>query len=483
MKNLILAATIAALSVTSPATAQSAQERLDKRYNRALAAGYKALMLCSGISSSERVGKGRTAEHIHEWELTGIYPSLDPIIRELPYKVVRGAPIEFRSPKEGFVRHVEVEWAKDMPPRVAEYRGRDGCAVMPIGIDPATLIDRTAEFRRATLSVAPPIVEASERLLVARGLKTQEQIDRAHAEFQAVASEAFGDAYGEGSRTTAVLISQNDRMRFEGFADGYSRSTPQRTWSVAKSIAATIVGMAVLDGAVDVNQSAGAGYGEDDPRSAITIDHMLRMASGRYSDTPGNRTDPLYWGGTTVDERASNWPLVHEPGTVFRYANNDTLIAVQAIRAWMEEKGVHRLADLLAMFDASIEGDWQGNRVLSSQVWASGADLIALGQLYLGDGVHWSGERRLPEGWVEYVSAPSGPQPEGRDWGYGASWWLLNQSEGVPADTFLAAGNRGQYVVVVPSREVVIVRRGEDMVGTRFDIAAFKRDVLAALEN
>ena len=53
----------------------------------------------------------------------------------------------------------------------------------------------------------------------------------------------------------------------------------------------------------------------------------------------------------------------------------------------------------------------------------------------------------------------------------------------MPADTIAALGNRGQYVVVVPSRDVVIVRRGEDMVGTRFDIAAFARDVLAALEE
>ena len=82
---------------------------------------------------------------------------------------------------------------------------------------------------------------------------------------------------------------------------------------------------------------------------------------------------------------------------------------------------------------------------------------------------------------MHYVSTPSGPQPDG-PFGYGAGFWLLNKSEGVPPDTFAAFGNRGQYVVIVPSRDVVIVRRGEDPVGTRFDIAAFTRDVLAAME-
>ncbi len=88
--------------------------------------------------------------------------------------------------------------------------------------------------------------------------------------------------------------------------------------------------------------------------------------------------------------------------------------------------------------------------------------------------------RILPEGWVQYVSAPSGPQPDGA-FGYGAGFWLMNDSDGVPTDTFAGFGNRGQYLVIVPSRNVVIVRRGEDPVGSRFDIAAFTRDVLAAL--
>ena len=65
--------------------------------------------------------------------------------------------------------------------------------------------------------------------------------------------------------------------------------------------------------------------------------------------------------------------------------------------------------------------------------------------------------------------------------GYGAGFWLFNQTEGIPADTFAAMGNRGQYVVIVPSRAVVIVRRGEDPAGKSFDILAFTREVLAAL--
>jgi CubicO group peptidase (beta-lactamase class C family) len=109
-------------------------------------------------------------------------------------------------------------------------------------------------------------------------------------------------------------------------------------------------------------------------------------------------------------------------------------------------------------------------------------DLARFGQLYLNDGKLPDGTRILPEGWARYVSSPSDPQPDG-PFGYGAGFWLLNKSDGVPPDTYAAFGNRGQYVVIVPSRQMVIVRRGEDPVGSRFDIAAFTRDVLAALES
>lgn len=128
------------------------------------------------------------------------------------------------------------------------------------------------------------------------------------------------------------------------------------------------------------------------------------------------------------------------------------------------------------------ETDWQGNYILSSQVWTTANDLANFGQLYLNDGKLPDGTRIFSEGWLQYVSTPSGPQPDG-PFGYGAGFWLMNKSEGVPPDTFGARGNRRQYVVIVPSRKVVIVRRGEDPVGASFDIAAFTGDVLEALPN
>jgi CubicO group peptidase (beta-lactamase class C family) len=446
------AALLAATSIAAPLSAQSNQEQLDARYDRALAAGYKALMLCSAIANAERNGATRTPESVEKWELAGIQAPLDTIVPDLEHRIVRADPASQ-------VGQVQVAWADGMTPRIARHDEREGCHLLPVGskTPPPSALPKLPD--------SPPVP--------AQAFPTGPLAE--------IVRSAFGEAFGEGARTTAITILSDGAMLGEAYAPDFGPAVPQRIWSVAKSIAATLVGAAVERGEADVAASAGLGADETDPRRAITIDHLLRMSSGRYSDTPGNRTDPLYWGGATVDERAANWPLIAPPGSIYRYANNDTLMAIAAIEDSFEQHSPAALLDLLGMSHTVAETDWQGNYILSSQVWSTARDLARLGQLYLDDGKLPSGERILPEGWVNYVSAPTGPQPEERPMGYGAGFWLFNQTDGIPAETFAAMGNRGQYVVIVPSRDVVIVRRGEDPVGQSFDILAFTRDVLAAL--
>jgi CubicO group peptidase (beta-lactamase class C family) len=482
MHKLTLALASAALAFTANASAQVSQDQLDERYNRALAAGYKALMLCGAIANAERNVGNRTAKSVIEWELTGVYPQIDPIVRELEHRVIRT--------EQGPISHVEVDWAEDMPPRFAKASYKDGCRLAPIGMEPGPpSTDRPNQ--RVLPDYEPRLPDgaplAPPRPFFARPVQDQR--------LEAPVGRAFDGIYGEGSRTTIVHVttpkgqySQSVRIpmpegaTFRDMAgEGFLTNTPQRTWSVAKSIAATLVGLAVHKGQIDVNAPGLREEWMNDARREITIDQLLRMASGRYSDTQGSRTDPLYAGGSTVEETATNWPLIHQPGTVFRYANNDTLMAIKAVSDRTDDLDPAAFFKLLGMNHTIAETDWAGDYILSSQVWTTAEDLAKFGQLYLSDGVLPDGTRILPEGWVQYVSTPSGPQPDG-PFGYGAGFWLMNKSKGIPPDTFAAFGNRGQYLVIVPSRKVVIVRRGEDPVGSGFDIAGFTRDVLAALE-
>ena len=446
MRILILAA-IAAVAVPTAAWAQAAPA--PGPAVRAMAAGYKALMGCSALKTAEAAGGVRTLESVETNELVGVYSEIDAIVREMPVEIGQ--------------RQVSVPWDESMPPRVAVFSPGRGCAIQPVGW--------TGESPEMVL----PGVRENAPFVVAEPRGNAALLNEA-------VQGAFEGAYGEGVNTTAVLVLQADRVVAEEYGEGFDADTPQRTWSVAKSLAGTIIGAAVHRGEADVNAPAAiADWSRaGDPRAAITLDQLMRMASGLTSDTAGNRTDALYFGGVGIDEQVTTWPLIAPPGTRYRYANNDTLLAVLSIAPTFER---HPPADLfrrLGMHDTWAETDWRGNYMLSSQVWTTARDLARFGRLYLNDGVV-DGERILPEGWRDYVSRPSGPQPGGAQ-GYGATFWLMNNSEGVPADTISANGNRGQYVIIVPSRDIVIVRRGEDPAGNRFDPIAFTRDVLAALD-
>ncbi|MDI1279969.1 serine hydrolase [Brevundimonas sp.] len=451
MRTLILAATLAVAPLAAPALAQTVAPASAEA--RASAAGYKALTLCSAVHNATAAGGQRSPDSVDANEFVGIYPTLDPLIHDLTAT---------------FTGHrVSVAWDETGPPRVAVWRPGGGCSIMPVGWTGPAGVPATAP----TPSV-PPVAD----------LPSGPAAGDAVALAAAVTGASDG-RYGGGTNTTAVVVLQGGTIVSESYAPGFGPDVPQRTWSVAKSLAGTLIGAAVQRGEVDVDAPAAiANWQVDgDPRRVITLDQLMRMASGLTSDSAGNRTDALYFGGTTVEEQVPGWPLIAVPGARFRYANNDILLAVLAIAPTF---AAHPPADLFArlgMTDTVAETDWRGHYILSSQVWSTARDLARFGRLYLNDGVH-DGQRILPEGWLAHVSRPSGPQPEG-DFGYGATFWLMNRSDGVPADTIAAFGNRGQYVVIVPARNIVIVRRGEDPTGNRFDMAAFTRDVLAALDQ
>ncbi|HSX54588.1 MAG TPA: serine hydrolase, partial [Sphingomonas sp.] len=115
------------------------------------------------------------------------------------------------------------------------------------------------------------------------------------------------------------------------------------------------------------------------------------------------------------------------------------------------------------------------------QVWSTARDFARLGELWRNDGV-WQGKRILPEGWMKYMTTPSGPQPAGNGPGYGATLWLFGPKQGLPEGSYAAQGNRGQSIFVIPSARLVVVRRGEDQAGNAFDAPRFVAEVLKAVQ-
>ena len=138
------------------------------------------------------------------------------------------------------------------------------------------------------------------------------------------------------------------------------------------------------------------------------------------------------------------------------------------------------LLDKIGMRNTLLSTDRFGDFVLSSQVYTNARDLARFGQLYLQDGV-WNGERLLSSEWIQFVRTPA-PATEGLGNFYGGQWWLVPDGrDDVPGDAYATAGNRGQYVIVVPSHQLVIVRRGLDYGAQGFDRWDLTREVLKAV--
>lgn len=426
-----------------------------------LVAGYKAAFTCSAHFNA-----GRSVDQISGDELHRIYSGYREAMAEMPDAVI-----------DEDNKRVSVSFAEGLPPRMAQWRPHLGCTQLPSGSD-AAFADRIPKVSvKQNRDLPKPLPEA---------LSDDEETLRI------VASAFDRSTYGEGTETTAVIVVRDGAVIAEKYRKGFDAETPQRTWSVAKSIAATIIGAAVEDGIISVEEPAGldAWSSPGDPRGAITVKNLMHMSSGLTSPAAGNRTDDIYFGGGRVVDHAVTNRLVAEPGTRWRYANNDTMIMMRALHERMKSDRAflkypfEKVLVPLGMDRTFLETDWNGDFVLSSQVWTTARDLARLGLLYLNDGV-WNGKRILPEGWADYVATPAPDQPGPRangdpSPGYGAQFWLYNESWGLPDGTYAARGNRGQYLVIIPARNVLVVRRGFDD-GGGFDIAKFASDVLAAL--
>jgi len=193
-----------------------------------------------------------------------------------------------------------------------------------------------------------------------------------------------------------------------------------------------------------------------------------------------------YWAGASSARGARNRALIRQPGTSWDYENYDTILAVYAMKLALGDDRTYlefprrALLDKIGMRNTLLSVDRFGDFILSSQVYTNARDLARFGMLYLQNGL-WNGERLLSKEWIDFVRTPA-PSTAKRGNFYGGQWWLLpDDRTDVPHDVYSTAGNRGQYVIVVPSHDLVIVRRGLDYGRQGFNRWDLTREVLKAM--
>ncbi len=372
--------------------------------------------------------------------------------------------------------------------RIAAFRDSMGCTILP----PHWTEQDVARLPSVSFPPAPdlskvPFPAGDKSPLPPNG------IDRRHEALETVLERAFDGvthAKKRGTVTTSVLVirvtARGEHLIAERYRPGFGIYTGYRTWSTSKSMTAALMGIASLKGLLKLDAPVSIPEWPDgDPRRAITYEQLMWMSSGLFSG--GSNSAAVYFGGQDVISAATGTPLEVAPGTRWKYANNDTLLLMRSLRHLLNDDARYlrfpyeELLHPLGMYHTRMETDHQGNFISSSQTYTTARDLARFGILLARDGVH-QGRRLLPEGFVTYLSKPAPTKPPiNNEWGYGAQFWLLDTMPGVPTGTFTTFGNKGQYVSVVPSAGVVVVRTGVDPNGIEYKQDQLVAEVLQAL--
>lgn len=296
--------------------------------------------------------------------------------------------------------------------------------------------------------------------------------------FELAGREIGFEEFWKGNQTAGMVVLHRGRIVFERYDLGADETTRFTSWSVAKSVTSTLVGLALADGHLEslddpldryLPEVTGTGY------EGVTIRQVLQMSSGiRFSeeyDAGGGSdvidfmTSSLFLNRSRANALAIDYPRAHAPGTVFNYSTAETqLLAWLVLRAtgrspadYLEQKLWRRLG---MEHDASWLLDREGRDGMEMGGCCMNMalrDQARLGQLFLQDGM-WRGERVLPEGWVRSATVPTeahlrwGGETPYAEHGYQFQWWSIGTG------AFSAEGVHGQFIYVDPARNVVIAK-------------------------
>ena len=438
--------------------------------------GVQAILMCNGLFTSER-----TLDQVFRQELAYL---------QIPVGSAAGGDYIVDSARKA----VAVGGNESGPIMRAAFRNGIGCIIMAPD-QTFDDIDSLPEFDAPPLPGDPAKIAWPDGDLVTEKAPPSDLNTEA---LLAASNWAFERESPEQVMLSLIVLHNGDIVH-ERYAKGVDVSTRTRTWSTAKSVAVTLIGMLVDDGRLDLDAPLGFEWlpavasPESDPRNAITLKHLLHMSSGLYP-VDNSRMEYAtgsglaYWAGASSKTGSRKRALVREPGTYWDYENYDTLLAVQAMHHALGDSTTYHAFPRTALFDrigmrnTLASTDRFGEFIFSSQVYTNARDLARLGLLYAQGGV-WNGERLLSEEWIKFVRTPAPATAEIGNF-YGGQWWLVpDDRNDVPDDAYSTSGNRGQYVIVIPSHDIVIVRRGLDYGRQGFNRWDLTREVLKAFSQ
>ena len=291
-------------------------------------------------------------------------------------------------------------------------------------------------------------------------------------------------------QTRALLVLQDGTLAAESYARGFGPDSPMLGWSMGKSVVAILFGRMEALGLLPADPptplfAAWAG----DERRELTLPQLLQMTSGLDWDetyAPGSDSTRMLFQAHSAANQAMVSPLAHMPGSTFSYSSGTTNLLARYLHDRLggpqaQLEFLHReLLQPLGLGRMLLEMDPSGVLVGSSYVYGSARDWAQLGQLLLDRG-RSNGTQLLSADWVARATRPNFSDNDPR---YGYQLWLNGGGDSLrwpdlPADAYAMQGNRGQVVMIVPSRAAVLVRLG--WTAGDYPVSAGLGSLLAAL--
>src|SRR5215204_1413721 len=282
------------------------------------------------------------------------------------------------------------------------------------------------------------------------------------------------ESYLESSGTTAFLVVHDDKVLYERYFDGYDERSLNTSFSMAKSFASALVGIAIDEGYIKSVNEPIMNYipellKKDKRFEAITIRNLLTMSSGiKYEeggDLPWSEEadDTKTYYSTNLRELALNCRIEGKPGEYFEYNNyNPLLVGMILERATSMPVARYMEEELWKPVGMEADGSWSldskqsGFEKMESGVNARARDFARFGMLFAKEG-DWEGEQLISRGWVEESTRADATTDPSMDYQY--FWWVNTPDD---KDHFSARGNYGQYIYVAPEKDLVIVRLGKE---------------------
>jgi len=312
---------------------------------------------------------------------------------------------------------------------------------------------------------------------------------------QAALNTAFAEPPEGGRNTLAVIVMHRGQVVAERYGAPVTAATPMQGWSMNKSLMATFIGRQVDQGNLDLDGAVvSALYAADtDARTlgkvdpSLTLRHLLSMTTGfdfseRYF--PGDDVTDMLYRQPSMWQSAPDTGHAYPPGVQWAYSSGDintaSLMWQQSLNGEPYPDWIHmNFSRPLALEEVVLEPDASGVQVGSSYAYLTARDWARMGQLWLDA---WHGRSDVISQQWQRLAVTPGTAKNGEI--YGLGFWLNTTHRAFPSapdNTFHAGGNSGQFVVVIPEEELVVVRLGLTLNESRTDMNALLTDVLAAL--